>query len=295
MYEFARMGLHSFEIRIKKDVLTDGDSVIVSDVVAIGNIYVSGCIEYLEYETRYNQPMSDEEEETVEAEFREFMKLPENRFGQPVWIDEDSYRSGSLTKAFDDLIRGYYRIKHFSEDAVEKLCTKCLDWLHSTDFYTAPASTKYHDDYEGGLLEHSIRVYNKMIELLEVETFADNLSIMNDSVFDALLCALVHDWCKIGLYEKYLKNVKNDSTGQWEKVEAFRHKDSAIPLGHGTTSMFMAQKFFRLSIEQAAAIRWHMGVYQVSETEKPDLFRANESMPMNFLLQFADQLSITKY
>ena len=216
----------------------------------------------------------------ISEDFNRYQSRPEYSYGK--------FAYDATPDVFDTLICGFFYLK-YSEDKAPALAKRCLDWLHATDFYKAPASTQYHDSVEGGLVFHSINVYNKMIELLNVQSFC------KVKWEDALITALVHDWCKIGLYESYMKNVKNDATGQWEQKLAFRHTDTQIPMGHGTTSMFMANKFLHLSTEQALAIRWHMGVYQVSDTEKPDLFRSNEKYPMVYLLQFADQLSITTY
>jgi hypothetical protein len=225
--------------------------------------------------------MDDYDTDRINTDYRLFCQRPEYVFGMKMDdTDGDDY---------DRLIVGYFLRKYVDENKAEQLAKRCLEWLHNTDFYTAPASTQYHDSVDGGLVTHSINVYNKMVELIEIESF----SCVDKA--DALITALVHDWCKIGLYERFMRNVKNEDTGAWEKVTAFRHTNTQIPLGHGTTSMFMAGKFFKLSTEQALAIRWHMGVYQVSDPEKPDLFRANERYPMVYLLQFADQLSISHY
>ena len=168
---------------------------------------------------------------------------------------------------------------------------KCLTWLSTTDFFTAPASSIYHDSFAGGLCFHSLRVAQRTVDLMHTATFGD-VSRLGDAVF----CALVHDWCKIGLYESYQKNVKNDDTGAWEKVLAYRYTGQPIlKLGHGVTSMFLANKFFRLNVEEATAIRWHMGAYRVNDAEVDELQNSNEEFMLVHLLQFADQLSLVKY
>lgn len=273
-YTFFRRGIHTFEVRC-------GGKEIGTIKGEHGDLY--------ERTSSFNQPMSDEECDAVDAAFSAYAERPEVQFGNLAEITDNPDMN---KETYEILICGYLRSlvpsgKTFeAADAQADFCTK---WLEGTDFFTAPASTVYHDSHIGGLVKHSLTVYNKMIELLGIASFC------KVDWKAALLTALVHDWCKIGLYESYMRNVKNETTGQWEQHLAFRHKDTAIPLGHGTTSMFMAGKFFKLSTEQALAIRWHMGVYQVSDTEKPDLFRSNESYPMVYLLQFADQLSIAKY
>lgn len=168
---------------------------------------------------------------------------------------------------------------------------KCLTWLSTTDFFLAPASSRFHDSFAGGLCFHSLRVAQRIVDLMHTATFGDT-SRLGDAVF----CALIHDWCKIGLYESYNKNVKNEDTGAWEKVVAYRYTGKPLlKLGHGVTSMFLANKFFRLNVEEATAIRWHMGAYRVSDEEFDELQNSNEEFLLVHLLQFADQLALVKY
>ena len=172
------------------------------------------------------------------------------------------------------------------DDVAQRYASRCLTWLAGTDFYTAPASTKYHDNEPGGLVRHTLRVIDKTLELSTIDTY--NMV----GLAEAILAAIVHDWCKIDFYEPYQKNVKNEKTGAWEQVLAYRYKGSALPFGHGVTSMFIAMKLFKLTTEQALAIRWHMNEYDVSDYQKQDLMDANEKYPMVTMLQTADRLSI---
>lgn len=174
------------------------------------------------------------------------------------------------------------------DDCFNKV-NKCLEWLRSGDFYTAPASTIYHESEPSGLLHHTLKVVNKIHELKYVRAF-NKVNIQ-----DAVLVSLVHDWCKIGLYEMYMRNQKNEETGQWEKVAAYKRKDSILPMGHGTASMWQASKCFMLSTDEALAIRWHQGRWNVCDAEVNEFQQANETYPLVHMLQFADQLAITKY
>lgn len=169
-----------------------------------------------------------------------------------------------------------------------------LRWLGDTNFYTAPGSTVYHDSYAGGLCDHSIRVATHAVKLYYSDVMP---AVRRDcTLADVVLTALIHDWCKIDLYEPYMKNVKNDLTGQWEQVEAFKKREDFVaPFGHGASSLYLTMKFFKLSQEEALAIRWHMGEYNVANNEMNELHYANENYPLVFLLQFADRLSITNY
>lgn len=195
----------------------------------------------------------------------------------------------SLKDAYNTLLRDCIVKKNANAEIGNKCADAAISWLESTDFYIAPASSIYHESFEGGLLYHTLKVYNEIIDLKHVDKFKDA------DIVSASLVALVHDWCKIGTYESYMKNVKDEKTGQWNQEKAYKRNPKGLPLGHGTYSMFLAEKFVKLSPEEACAINYHMGHWYISEAEVNDLQRANESFPLVHMLQFADQLSIVKY
>ncbi len=124
-----------------------------------------------------------------------------------------------------------------------------LTWLSGTDFFTAPASTRYHNAFEGGLVLHSINVY----KVLRGKYFEEG-----DSEESFAVCALLHDVCKAQFYKSSTRNVKNEATGQWEKKPYYTVED-AFPYGHGEKSVYLIERFFRLKPAEAMAIRWHMG------------------------------------
>ena len=127
-----------------------------------------------------------------------------------------------------------------------------LDYLETeTDFYTGPASTAFHGAEEGGLLVHSLAVYDSLMTLRQA--FSQELEQES-----ACLCALFHDLCKANFYRKGFRYRKNETTGQWEKVEVYEIDDQ-LPLGHGEKSVMLLQKFIPLTEEEMLAIRWHMG------------------------------------
>ena len=135
---------------------------------------------------------------------------------------------------------------------------KLLDFLeHKCDFFTAPASARYHGAYEGGLCEHSLNVYHCLVDYLQRERVQElyGLEYGEESV---AIVALLHDLCKVGCYKKGFRNVKNDATGQWEKVPSYTF-DDPLPYGHGEKSVYIANGYIRLTREEAMAIRWHMG------------------------------------
>lgn len=124
---------------------------------------------------------------------------------------------------------------------------------HETDFFIAPASTKFHGAKEGGLLEHSLRVYDNLIKVHE--TFFEEFQ--SDAL---IIVALLHDVCKTNFYKKGTRNVKNEQTGNWEKVEIYEIDDQ-IPLGHGEKSVILLQRYIYMTMEEIMCIRWHMAGY----------------------------------
>ena len=155
-----------------------------------------------------------------------------------------------------------------------------LDWLLKTDFFTAPASTKYHGACEGGLLLHSLNVYKTLRERYFEEG--------KDSEESFAICALLHDLCKAKFYKVSTRNVKNDVTGQWEKVPYYTVED-AFPYGHGEKSVFLIERFMRLKTSEAMAIRWHMGGFDDSARGGSfAISLAYEKYPLAVKLHLAD-------
>ena len=155
-----------------------------------------------------------------------------------------------------------------------------LEWLLKTDFFTAPASTKYHGACEGGLLLHSLNVYKTLRERYFEEG--------KDSEESFAICALLHDLCKAQFYKVSTRNVKNDVTGQWEKVPYYTVED-AFPYGHGEKSVFLIERFMRLKTSEAMAIRWHMGGFDDSARGGSfAISLAYEKYPLAVKLHLAD-------
>ncbi|WP_419502937.1 hydrolase [Candidatus Allofournierella excrementavium] len=126
---------------------------------------------------------------------------------------------------------------------------RLLEWLSSTDFFKAPASTRFHGACEEGLVMHSLNVYHALMDRFFEE--GDNPESM-------AICGLLHDLCKANYYKTGSRNVKNEATGQWEKVPIFMVEDQ-FPYGHGEKSVYLIERFIRLKPAEAVAIRWHMG------------------------------------
>ena len=129
---------------------------------------------------------------------------------------------------------------------------KFIDWLNTSDFFTAPASTKYHLCEEGGLCQHSLNVYERLEKLMITEYGEDGYN--KESV---ALCGLLHDICKANYYKVDYRNVKNED-GVWVK-QPYYTVDDQLPYGHGEKSVYIINGFIRLTREEAIAINWHMG------------------------------------
>ena len=197
--------------------------------------------------------------------------------------------------------RAHQRDASITEESHEKIfphIKNIISWLRDTDFYTAPASTKYHDAFNGGLLYHTLSAYLQLATLKKVPKFEE---VVKNQWWSAVFVILVHDWCKIGRYESYWKRVQDDKTEVWSKVLAYRYKDDNVGrLGHGPQSLVMAMqlcntKLTSLTFEEMASIRWHMDNWDMASYDIEDLKRCNEKIPMVRMIQFADQLAITSY
>lgn len=158
-----------------------------------------------------------------------------------------------------------------------------LKWLELSDFFTAPASTKYHGAYDGGLIEHSLNVYDC---LKNIVAKYPELNISDESV---AICALFHDLCKANTYKTGIKNVKNPDTGQWEQKEIYEF-DEVFPIGHGEKSCIIIQWFLKkLSVDELLAIRWHMGGFDASvKGGAYGMNNAYDKCPLASMLHLAD-------
>ena len=156
-----------------------------------------------------------------------------------------------------------------------------LDYLCKSDFFTAPASTRFHGAHEGGLLEHSLNVYDCLVKLLETNGLTGEYS--PDTV---AVVALLHDVCKVNFYKKGTRNQKVD--GKWETVDCYEI-DEKFPCGHGEKSVIILQTMMRLSSEEILAIRAHMGGWDTS-VKGGDYFvgKIFERSPLALLLHLAD-------
>jgi hypothetical protein len=170
-----------------------------------------------------------------------------------------------MKEKFIELLRSTNR------EGIEKL----IDFLDRTDFYTAPASTRFHNSFESGLLAHSMNVYTSLKKLVGNEWPEDTIIIVS----------LLHDICKVNMYKVDYRN-KKDENGVWVK-EPYYTTDDLMPLGHGEKSVMIISEFIKLSKEELYAIRWHMGGFEPKENYGY-LAKAYEKYPLAVYTHIAD-------
>ena len=195
-------------------------------------------------------------------------------------------------KRFEQLLQSV------SRDGVARL----LSYIKSSDFFIAPASTRFHGAYEGGLLQHSLNVFDCLMAKKNNQIWSHILEEVGDESLTVM--SLLHDICKTYFYAKGTKNqktydsdkvktaeawqVKHDALGDyiWETVSTYQ-VDNRMPLGHGEKSVFIIQKYMRLTTEEIYAIRWHMG-FSEPMTSYSDVGAAMEKYPIVLALYEAD-------
>lgn len=237
-------------------------------------------------------------------------------------------------------------INIFTEKVKREGAEKLLNYLQKSDFFTAPASSKFHNAIKGGLCDHSLNVYDRVVSLVEFEkqyernrlaskasldleemaiearrkelmtVLLPKLNIEPDKVekivqkeiaegkfsgggtiptlLDGItdeniaIATLLHDLCKIDYYKLSQRNVKNENTGQWEKVDYYTI-DEALPYGHGEKSVYIISGFMRLERIEAMAINWHMGGFDKRVIGGDfSLSKAFEQYPFATLVHIAD-------
>lgn len=161
---------------------------------------------------------------------------------------------------------------------------KFYDFLSSTsDFFIAPASTRFHGAYDGGLLEHSLNVYDCLCDYLSRNRVKDVYG-MEYSEETIAIAALLHDVCKTGCYKKGTRNVK-DANGVWQSIPTYEFDDK-LPYGHGEKSVYIISGYMKLTREEAFAIRYHMGFSSTDDAR--NVSSAFEMFPLAFALSVAD-------
>lgn len=158
--------------------------------------------------------------------------------------------------------------ENIDRDGVDKL----LKWVESTDFYTAPASTKFHGNYPSGLLLHSIRVYEQLKKKQEDE-YDDSIAIVS----------LFHDLCKVNFYQE-IETV--DKHGNYKYTYKCNDK---FPIGHGEKSVILLLKHIDLTDEEMLCIRWHDARFNNNEVERIAIESVLHKYKLALKLMQADQ------
>lgn len=159
-----------------------------------------------------------------------------------------------------------------------------LDYLETkSDFFTSPASARFHGAHAGGLCEHSVNVYHCLRDYLARERVRElyGLEIPEESV---AVAALLHDLCKVGCYQQGSRNVKGPD-GKWMAVPTYFYEDK-LPYGHGEKSVYIISGFLKLRRDEALAIRWHMGFSGGEDSRL--VGQALQQYPLAFALSVAD-------
>ena len=154
-----------------------------------------------------------------------------------------------------------------------------LAWMQTTDFFTAPASTRFHGACPEGLVMHSLNVYKVLQQRFSSEI---------EQPESLAICGLLHDLCKANFYKSGFRNIKDDSTGNWNKVPFYSVQD-AYPYGHGEKSVYLIERFLRLKPYEAIAIRWHMGGFD--DAVRGGSFAISDAWrnhPLGVMLHIAD-------
>lgn len=165
--------------------------------------------------------------------------------------------------------------ENISRDGVDDL----LYWLSGTDFFTAPASTRYHGCFEGGLVVHSLNVYcqlKKLCKWYECDASSESIAIVS----------LFHDLCKVGCYKTTMR-WRKDANNQWEQYPTYTFNEDFAYGGHGSKSVFLIQSFMKLTPEEASAINCHMGQWDSTTYSNPTT--VYERNLLAWLLHVADE------
>lgn len=162
---------------------------------------------------------------------------------------------------------------------------KLLAFLEESDFFTAPASTRYHGSHAGGLCEHSINVYECLCDYL-ARPRVKELYGMNYSEESIAIVSLLHDICKTNFYVETTRNVKEN--GVWKTVPYYSIEDQ-LPYGHGEKSVYMISAYMKLTRDEAFAIRYHMGFAESgNQTYINNVGKTYEMFPIAFAVSVAD-------
>lgn len=177
-------------------------------------------------------------------------------------------------------------ICYYTENIQREGSAELLEWLKTTDFFSAPASTHFHGDHEGGLCEHSLNVFRHLVRLCSTYKTVLGIESWKDKRESIAICALLHDLCKVGCYSVEMRNKKNEA-GAWVQVPFYAFNEQLPMGGYGYKSAFLIGDYMKLADEERVAIATHMGAYDRAPGDY-SLSSAFERFPLAFLLHTAD-------
>jgi len=171
--------------------------------------------------------------------------------------------------------------------------------LENSDFFYAPASTKYHNCIRGGLCDHSLNVYYNLRSLVKNKHLEDKIS--EESI---LICGLLHDMSKMNIYEESVRNKKvysaygkkYDELGNFDWVSEKSYqmkdiKDRFVYGNHEETSEYMVRTYIPLKLEESVAILTHHGSLSHDCVPIESVSQKYEKYPLACLLHIADMIS----
>ena len=179
-------------------------------------------------------------------------------------------------------------IKIFNENIKREGSDKLLEYIKKSDFFNAPASTRFHSNFAGGLVEHSVKVFRRFMKMLAGE-YGQDKTKWPCSPESAAIISLLHDICKVGCYKTEERNVKVGN--EWTKRPYYAVEDP-LPYGHGEKSVFMISQYMKLTLPESMAINWHMGGYDARYSSTSYvLSEAYTKYPLCVLFHTADLLT----
>lgn len=189
-----------------------------------------------------------------------------------------SIEFGDILKIKEEYISYWKKVTSIPSEKIQKM----LDWLETTDFYSAPASIseKNHGSFTGGLVLH---------HLLVLKVFEAIFGFIDDTI---IISILGHDFAKIGSSERAIKQVCDPKTQKWSTKECYNYVDDGFAYGHGEKAVDILRNFFDLTEEQKLAIRWHMGAYE-GEHSWNYIKQAESKYPLVMQIHFADNWCAT--
>ena len=191
--------------------------------------------------------------------------------------------------------KNYNEFMHLIHTNITRIGVDSLiKYLEGSDIKTAPASTRYHNAFKGGLIDHSLNVYKRLNQLITMEYPNNDCPYTNETI---TLVALLHDISKVNFYETLERNTK-DEHGNWIKVPYYQVKDEFhrfIFGSHSMNSLYMTSKFFKLTYDEELAILHHMGGIDTTEDtlSAKNTVEAYKKSKLALLLHFADMMATT--